>query len=263
MKKLLAIALALTMVVALAACGSKDKDVLVCGVTVFDPMNYRDANGDWTGFDTEFALKVGEKLDMKVEFQLIEWSNKFSELDSGAIDAIWNGFTATAEENGIPRSELCAMSYSYMLNTQCIVVKSDRVSEFTSEDSLAGTTIAAEAGSAGEGKAKNLAGDGGAVVGVPAQINAFMEVMSGASDAAVIDIVMAEALVGTGSYADLAVAGIDLGYEVYAIGFRKDDPLRAKVNQAMKELYDDGTLASIAKKYGLEDRLALDTSFGQ
>jgi len=236
---------------------------MVLGVTEFEPMNYRDSNGNWAGFDTQFALLVGEKLGMEVEFQLIEWSNKFIELDSGAIDAIWNGFTATAEEDGIPRIDLCDMSYSYMFNTQSIVVRSDRVGEFMSERDIAGITLAAESGSAGESKAKRLVGESGEVIGVPKQINTLMEVMSGASDAAIIDIIMANQLVGTGSYADLAIADIDLGYEVYAIGFRSGDSLRDKVNEAILELYNEGKLHEIARKYDLEHKVELDTSFGQ
>jgi polar amino acid transport system substrate-binding protein len=155
------------------------------------------------------------------------------------------------------------MSYSYMLNQQSIVVRNNRVAEFTSLDDLAGVTIAAEAGSAGETRARRLAGEGGEVIGVPKQLNTLMEVLSGASDAAIIDIIMANQLVGTGGYADLAISDIDMGYEVYAIGFRKGDPLRDRVNAAMLELYNEGKLHEIARQYDLEHRITLDTSFGQ
>jgi len=242
---------------------SKAEGKLVCGVTEYEPMNYRDASGKWVGFDTEFAQIVAEKIGLKAEFQLIDWSNKFIELESKSIDAIWNGFTATASENGIPRINLCDMSYSYMLNTQCVVIKSEREAEFRSLVSLTGKTLAAEAGSAGETKAKELAGDNGKIIGVPAQINSFMEVKSGAVDGAVIDVILAQQITGSGDYTDLTIANIDLGAEVYAIGFRKGDALRNKVNAAMKELYDDGTLFLIARKYGVDERLFVDTGFGR
>jgi polar amino acid transport system substrate-binding protein len=262
MKKLISVGLAVIMTLLMAACGTKDSNTLVCGVTEYEPMNYRDASGNWTGFDTEFALLVGEKLGMDVEFQLIEWSQKFAELDSGAIDAIWNGFTATAmEADGTLRLDLCDMSYSYMLNTQCIVVRTDRASEFNTAADLAGVTLAAEAGSAGETKAKNLVGDNGNIIPVPAQIHTFMEIQSGAVDGAVVDVILAKQLTGTGDYANLGIAPIDLGDEVYAIGFRKGDDLKDKVNQAMIELYEDGTLMEIARKYGLDERLVLDRTF--
>ena len=239
-------------------------ETLICGVTEYEPMNFRDSAGNWTGFDTEFAQIVGEKLGMEVQFQMIEWANKFVELNSGAIDAIWNGLTATANEpDGTPRITLCDMSYSYMLNTQCVVIRANRAAEFTSTDDLLGKSLAFESGSAGEAKAADLVGDNGRVIGAAAQINTFLEVMTGAVDGAIIDLILAQQLVGTGDYADLAIADIDLGSEVFAIGFRTGDALRDRVNSVMRELYDDGTLLGIAEKYGLEQRLVLDLSFGQ
>jgi polar amino acid transport system substrate-binding protein len=155
------------------------------------------------------------------------------------------------------------MSYSYMTNTQAIVVRAERLGEFTSVESLAGKTLAAEAGSAGETTAQGLVGDNGNIVGVPAQINTFIEVKSGASDGAIIDIILAQQITGTGDYTDLVIADIDLGAEVYAIGFRKGDALRNRVNQAMLELYQEGKITEIAQKYGLADRLVIDQAFGR
>ena len=266
MKKTICLILTVAMLASLmlvaASCGKKtEAPKLICGVTEYEPMNYR-VGGNWTGFDTEFALLVGQKLGMEVEFQLIEWSQKFAELDSGAIDAIWNGFTATASENGVPRINMCDMSYSYMLNTQCVVVRADRAQEIRSANDAAGKTFAAEAGSAGESEAQDLVGDSGTVIGVLAQINTFMEVKSGAVDGAVVDVILARQLTGSGDYADLTIA-FELDPEMYAIGFRKGDELRDKVNGAMKELYDAGTLLELAQKYGVDDRLFLDTSYGR
>ena len=245
------------------------RETLVCGVTIFEPMNFRDAAGNWTGFDTEFAQAVGEILDMDVEFQLIEWINKFIELDSGAIDAIWNGMTATANEpDGTPRVDLCDMSYSYMLNTQAVVVRADRAAELSTEEALLGLSIAVEAGSAGVSKARRLAGltldnPVGETVDVPKQINTFPEVLSGAADAAVIDMILAEELTGHGDFANLVIADIDLGDEWYAIGFRAGDPLRDRVNAAIVQLYESGKLLEIATKWGLEERLVIDRTWGQ
>ena len=256
--------LLLTSMGFLTSCSKKDEGRFICGVTEYEPMNFRDARGNWTGFDTEFALLVGEKLGLKVEFQLIEWANKFIELDSKSIDAIWNGFTATANEpDGTPRINLCDMSYSYMLNTQCVVVRTERAGEFTSPEALAGKTLAVEAGSAGETKAKGLVGDNGRIIGAPAQINTFMEVKAGASDGAIIDLILAQQIAGSGDYADLTIANINLGNEVFAIGFRRGDPMRDRVNQAMMELHREGKLQEIARKYGLNERLVIDTNFGR
>jgi len=268
MKKIIYLVFAVVLMASMVfftSCQKKEEaGKLVCGVTVYEPMNFRDANGNWTGFDTEFAILVGAKLGLEVEFQMIEWANKFIELNSRSIDAIWNGFTATANEpDGTPRINLCDMSYSYMLNTQCVVVRAERAEEFNSAESLTGKTIAVEAGSAGETKARNLVKETGNIIGALAQINTFMEVKSGASDGAVIDLILAQQIAGSGDYSDLVIADINLGSEVFAIGFRQGDPLRDKVNQAMVELYDEGKLQEIALKYGLEGRFALDRNFGR
>ena len=149
-----------------------------------------------------------------------------------------------------------------MLNTQSIVVRRNRLHEFRGEADLRGRTIAVEGGSAGESKAINLAGETGQTVLVLQQINTFLEVMTGAADAAIIDVILAQQLIGRGDFGDLAIA-FELAPEVYAIGFRMGDPLRDRVNAVMLELYNEGKLHEIARKYGLEDRLVVDTTFGR
>ena len=241
--------------------GAGDGGKLVCGVTDYEPMNYKDNNGNWTGFDTEFALLVGEKLGMKVEFQQIEWINKYSELESGSINCIWNGFTANAyEEDGTPRSELVDLSYCYMLNQQSVVIKAARDREFRSIDSLKGKNVAAEKGSAGEAAAKEAMGDTGKMIDSASQTSTFIEVKSGAADCAVVDILLAQKLAGTGDFSDLKIADIKMDAEMYAVAFKQGSDLKDKVNQAMQELYDDGTLAELAEKYGLENSLKLETT---
>ena len=249
------------MLQGLTACSKKvEPEKLVCGITDFEPMNFKDAKGNWTGFDTEFAQAVGKKLNMEVVFQLIAWDNKYSELESGAIKCVWNGFTANVSDaDGKARSEKVDFSYGYMLNQQCIVIKADRADEFAAVEDLVGKSAAAEKGSAGESAAKELVGEAGTIIDSAAQIDTFREIKSGAVDCAVVDILLAQKIAGSGDYADLAIADITLGSEVYAIGFKKGSPLTAKVNTAIKALYDDGTLATIAKKYNLENSLTLLT----
>ena len=289
MKRIISIVLAVMIIAAMlittASCAKKDEapatssnqspeqtggtpspaakpEVLICGITDFEPMNYRDSSGKWTGFDTEFARLVGEKLNMTVEFQEIDWGNKYNELESGAISCIWNGFTGNAPEaDGTPRTKLVDMSYGYMLNQQSIVIKASRASEFADYTDLEGKTVAAEKGSAGESFAVEAVGDGGTVIDSSSQVNTFIEVKSGAVDFAVVDVLLAQRLAGSGDYSDLAVADIVLESEIYAIGFKKGSDLRQKVNDAMKALYDDGTLMKLAEKYGLENTLILDTEF--
>ena len=253
MKKILCLVLALMMcALSFTACSGED-DKLVCGVTIFENMNEQDENGNWTGFESEFAMEVGKLLDMEVEFQIIDWSQKYNELNSGSIDCIWNGCTANTSDDGIKRSDLVDFSYGYMLNQQCIVVKKDNVAQYTDEASLAGKTAAAEGGSAGEAYAKEATTT---VVPVTAQIDAFREVKSGAVDFIVVDILLAQNLCGTGDYTDLTIVeSIQLESEIYAIGFKKGSDLTAKVNEAIKTLEANGKLMELATKYGFENVL--------
>lgn len=259
---LLVVVLFVSALFAFTGCGQKKVDTLICGVTIYDPMNYLDADGEWTGFDTDFALLVGEKLGMKVEFQEIKWEYKYSELESGTINCIWNGFTAnSSEEDGKPRSEYVDFSYSYMLNQQCVVVLASNAEDYTAPEDLAGKKAAAEKGSAGEAFAVEAITDSGTMIDTAAQIDTLIEVKSGAVDFAVVDILLAQSMTGSGNYSDLTIADITLDSEVYAIGFKKGSELTAKVNVAIKELYDAGELTKLAEKYGLENSLQLNTDF--
>ena len=110
LKKVLAVVLCVLFVTGMfAACSKssgksesdlayiKSKGKMVIGITEYEPMNYKDANGDWTGFDTEFAQAVCEKLGVTPEFIVIDWDNKILELNSKKIDCAWNGMTLTDE----------------------------------------------------------------------------------------------------------------------------------------------------------------------
>lgn len=277
MKKFLSILLALTMIFALGtlvACTEEVEnneenvenvenneenaeepkvETLVCGVTIFENMNEKDENGEWTGFETEFAQEVGKLLGMNVEFQEIDWTQKYNELASNAITCIWNGFTANSSDNGIKRSDLVDFTYGYMLNQQCIVIKADNAENFKTVEDLAGKTAGVEGGSAGESYAASVIGDG-TIEKYPAQNKAFIEVKTGAVDFAVMDIVLAKNICGQGDYADLMIVeDIVLDSEIYAVGFKKGSELTAKVNDAIKTLFDNGTMAALATKYGFEN----------
>ena len=260
MKKILAIILALVLtmgaVLTMSSC-QKDDNTLVCGVTVFENMNEQLPDGSWTGFESEFAMEVGKIIGMEVKFQEIEWAEKYNELNSGAIDCIWNGFTANSSDNGVKRSDLVDFSYGYMLNQQCIVVKKDNLANFPDEASLKGKKACAEGGSAGEAYAKE-ATDADKVLAATAQIDAFREVKAGAVDFIVVDIILAQNICGQNDYADLAIVeAIELESEIYAIGFKKGSDLTEKVNAAIKELEANGKLMELAEKYGFENVLKI------
>ena len=219
-----------------------DKGTLVVGMTDYAPMNYYE-DGVLTGFDTEFAQAVAEKLGVKAEFIEIEWDSKLLELDSKAIDCIWNGMTIT---NEVLNATNC--SNPYVVNAQVVVMAKDKLDTYKTVEDLKDITFAAEAGSAG---AAAIADAGYTATEVNAQTDALMEVASGAADACVIDITMANAMTGEGtSYADLGYA-ISLTEEEYGIAFRKDSDLTAKVNEIMADLIAEGTLPALAEKYEL------------
>ena len=256
MKKFLSLIMAGMMAVAMTACSAPqetaDSDMdyvaangkMVIGYTIYEPMNHEE-NGELTGFDTEFAKAVCEKLGVEPEFVVIDWDNKFLELESKSIDCIWNGMTIT-EEAKLNAS----VSDPYVKNAQVVVAKKEKAAELTSVESLKGLSFAAEAGSAGEAAIKDSGLDE-KYVAVAAQTDALLEVMSGSADACVIDITMANAMTGEGtSYATLAPA-LELTTEEYGIAFRKDSDITAKVNAIMDVLTSDGTLPELAKKYSL------------
>lgn len=257
LKKVLALVLCVLFVSGMfAACSKsnnsksdldyvKSKGKMVIGVTLYEPMNYKDENGNWTGFDTEFAQAVCEKLGVEAEFIVIDWDNKIFELDSKKIDCAWNGMTLTDE---VKESMNCTKPY--VKNEQVVVMKADAVKNYTDVASLKDVTFAAESGSAGEAALKDLSLDAN-LTSVAAQSDALMEVKSGSVQACVIDNTMANAMTGEGtSYSELA-QGISLTSEEYGVGFRKDSDLTAEVDKIIDEMKADGSLQKLADKYNL------------
>lgn len=234
-----------------------DKGTFVAGITLFEPMNYYDENGELTGFETEFTKAVCEKLGVEAKFQEIEWDKKEIELNAKTIDAIWNGLTVTEE-----RKENMAFSESYVRNKQVVVIKADNKDKYTDEASMAGASCAAESGSAGQSaiEASEVLSQN-EFIGSSAQKDVLLEVKSGTVELGVLDYVMAKASIGEGTdYSDLMIVeGVELAPEEYAIGMRKGDTETvAKVNGAIDELVADGTLKGLAEKYGLADVYAFD-----
>ena len=255
MKKLLSLILCLAMICCFAACGNSN--TIVVGYTIYEPMNYLE-DGELVGFDTELAKAVFENMGYEVTFQEIEWSNKYTDLDSKTIDCIWNGFTCnTSDDDGIARSEKVDFSYNYMENRQVIVVKAD--SGIAAAADLNGKFGAAESGSAGETYGATF--EGVTMKGFIKQTECLTEVKAGTADFAVVDAQLAKSYVGKGDYADLAIIdALSSEVEHYAIGFRKGDELTAKVNEQLEKLAADGTIAKLAEKYGVENTAIKDFS---
>ena len=232
----------------------KGKGKMVIGYTVYEPMNYTDADGNFTGFDTELATAVCAKLGVEPEFVEINWDTKVVELDAKSIDCIWNGLTIDDD-----RKSTMDISTPYMENKQVMVAKSDVADKIKSADDLKDKTVVAEKKSAGETVAQTDEFFSSAkYVSVDAQAKALLEVKSGTADVAVIDYVMSIGTLKSGSdYADLKVVdGKDFSPEQYGIALRKDSPeTLKKLNDAIQAVADDGTLDKIAEKYSLQDLL--------
>ena len=275
MKKLISMALAAGMAVTLAACGgaassapaadsaasgaastteaAADSDLayiqgkgkMTIGYTVYEPMNYTDAEGNFTGFDTELATAVCEKLGVEPDFVEINWDTKIVELDAKSIDCIWNGMTLTDD---IMANTACTKPYAK--NAQVVVMKADAA--YASTADLAGKTVVAEAGSAGETAISEDAGLSQAeYISKSVQTDCLMEVAAGTADAAVLDLTLATAMIGEGTdYANLAIKD-ELNAEEYGVAFRKGSDAAEAVNAAFDELKADGTMQALADKYSL------------
>ena len=275
MKKLISMALAAGMAVSLAACGGaassapaadsaasgaastteaaadsdqayiQGKGKMTIGYTVYEPMNYTDADGNFTGFDTELATAVCEKLGVEPDFVEINWDTKIVELDAKSIDCIWNGMTLTDE---IMANTACTKAYAK--NAQVVVMKAD--ADYTSTADLVGKTVVAEAGSAGESAIQ----DDGSLsqadyISKSVQTDCLMEVAAGTADAAVLDLTLATAMIGDGTdYANLTIKD-ELNAEEYGVAFRKGSDAAAAVDAAFDELKSDGTMQKLADKYSL------------
>ena len=224
-----------------------DKGTLVVGITDFEPMDYKDENGDWIGFDADMAKAFAESLGVEAEFVEIDWDNKALELEGKSIDCVWNGMTLTDE---VTSSMEC--TDAYLNNAQVVVVPKSEADKYQDTDSLKNLSFAVEAGSAGE---EEVSARGLTYTPVKAQSDALLEVASGTSDAAVIDSLMAAAMIGEGtSYADLTYT-VALNSEKYGVGFRKGSDLAAVLNEFFANATADGSMKTCAEKYGVQAAL--------
>lgn len=257
MKKFIAILVALTMVLCFAACSKGEptdkpdtasdleyvtaKGTLVVGITDFAPMDYKDESGKWIGFDADVATAFAESLGLEVEFVEIDWDNKILELNGKSIDCIWNGMTLTDE---VMAAATC--SNAYCNNQQIVIVAADVADKYQTADACKDLNFAVEAGSAGETAAKD---NGFKYTAVKDQASALMEVKSGTADAAIIDSLMAAAMVGEGTSYEKLTYTVGLTDEKYGVAFRQGSELADKLNAFFVSNYAD--LQTIADTYGL------------
>ena len=262
MKKLMALLLALALALMLTACGSpsspdsdadptpasdlayvQEKGTLVVGITEFAPMDYLDADGNWIGFDADMAAAFAGHLGVAVEFRVIDWDNKVADLNDKTIDVVWNGMTLNADVRATMET-----SRAYFNNAQVVIVRSEEAGRYQTAESLADASFVVEAGSSGQEQA-----DIYGFIYAPAadQATALQLVSSGKADAAIVDFLMAIAMVGENTaYPDLTYT-VGLSHEEYGVGFRKGSDLAAALNGFFHTSYINGTMKTIARRYGI------------
>ena len=232
----------------------QQKSITVGFDNTFVPMGFEEKNGNYAGFDIELAKYVSKKLGITVHFQPIDWDMKETELQNGTIDAIWNGYSATDE-----RREKVAFTIPYMQNTQILVVK--KTSGIHSVEDMAGKVLGAQNGSSGmldfeehPEVLKNRV-KGGDADQYQSVNEAIIDLKNDRIDALLIDRVYADYYLTTEEIAD-EYDTIPSGFESesFAVGVRPaDKKLLEALNQAFKELYQEGIFQQISQKWFGED----------
>lgn len=219
------------------------KGTLVVGITDFAPMDYRDGE-NWTGFDANLAEAFAESLGVTLELVEIDWNKKTELLEKGNIDCIWNGMTMTDE-----LQETISCSEPYLSNAQVVVLRSGEMGQYNTVESCQHLLFAVEAGSTGEALLKKMKYR---YTTFSTQMEALQSVREKKADATVIDIIMAAYYTGDGQEFDELGFDIALNDEKICVGFRKDSDLTEKVNEFLQTSYEDGTINSLAGRYGIE-----------
>ena len=225
-----------------------DRGKFIVGLDdTFPPMGFRDDANNIVGFDIDLAQAVSDKLGVELVLQPIEWDAKEQELATKNIDAIWNGFSITEE-----RLANLTMSDPYMENSISLVVAKD--SEIASMEDIAGKRLAVQSGSSAQEALdseanKEFKASVGKINEFASYVTALMDLETGNSDAVLMDSVVANYMINTAGK-DFTVLDDALVAEEYAVGFRKgDQALCDAVNNALKELKEDGTVETIATKW--------------
>lgn len=253
MKRLLTMILLVAAVFSIVAgcskSSSKEDDTLVIGIDdKFAPMGFRDENNEIVGFDIDYAKAAAEKMDMKVEFQPIDWETKESELSSGRIDLIWNGYTITDE-----RKKKVLFTKPYLKNAQVVVTLAD--SKVTKLADLEGKVVglqslssAADALDADPIKSKIKT-----VTEFSDNVSALNDLKNGRLDAVVIDEIVIDYYM-TKEEGSFKILDESLAPEEYGVGVKKgNEDLLEKLQKALDEMNEDGTAAEISDKWFGDD----------
>lgn len=237
-----------------AGCSSKPKgvmakDKLVLGFDdTFVPMGFKDDKGEIVGFDIDLAKEVSKKIGKEITFQPIDWSMKESELNSGKIDFIWNGYTITKE-----REEKVAFTTPYLDNRQVIITLAD--SPVNSKADLKDKKVGAQNQSSAVDAINNepdvlKSFKDGKVYTFETNNDALMDLEAKRIDAVVADEILARYYINAKGKEKYKVLKDDFGSETYGVGIRKTDKaLLDKVNKAFEDMRKDGTAKKISEKW--------------
>lgn len=256
-KKLLCAIMSIGMMASvLGGCSSEDdeKTFTVGFDAEYPPYGYMDENGDYTGFDLELAEEVCKIYGWTLVKQPIAWESKDNELKAGSIDCIWNGFTINGREDDYE------WSVPYVDNSQVIVVKAN--SGISSLKDLAGKKVGVQAASAAldvlsDGQ-KELSDTFGELLEFADYNTAFVELEAGSVDAVAMDIGVAQYQINSRGDG-YVILDEHLNAEKYGIGFKiGNTELRDKVNEALKQLKENGKFDELAEKYGLSEMTCLE-----
>lgn len=243
------------MFVALAGCGasgsSKNENKLVIGIDdQFAPLGFRDKDNNIVGFDIDYARAAAERMGKEAVFQPIDWKAKESELKSGRIDLIWNGYTITDE-----RKEMVLFTKPYLENSQVIVTLVD--SEIAGVNDLAGKVVGLQAqSSAADALDANPIKDKIKTASeFSDNVLALSDLKTKRLDAVIIDEVVARYYLSQ-EEGTFKILDESLAPELYGIGVKQgNEELLNKLQQALDELNSDGTAAEISKKWFGEDKV--------
>lgn len=260
MKKILFGMIATVLVIVLfAGCTSekKSKDkwatiekrgTIIVGLDdTFVPMGFKDTNGEITGFDVDLAKEAFKRMDLKVEFQAIDWTLKETELNAGNIDLIWNGYSINEERKGKVN-----FTSPYLDNRQVVVVLS--TSDISKKADLKEKNVATQNGSSAleaiEADGANETFKNGEAILFDSYNDAFMDLEASRVDAIVADEILARYYIAQRGQEKYSILEEDFGDEEYGVGVRKQDvTLLEKLNATIDEMKADGSAASISRKW--------------